>query len=42
MLVANQKTNNIVVFNINQDTGQLTPTGTNLKVNQPMCLKFLR
>lgn len=42
MLVANQLDNNIVVFSIDQNTGQLTPTGTELEVEKPMCLKFLK
>ena len=40
MLVANQLTDNVVVFAIDADTGTLTPTETELSVPKPMCLKF--
>lgn len=41
MLVANQQTDNIVVFKVDPQTGELSPTTTELNVPQPMCLKFL-
>ncbi|MEZ4679581.1 MAG: beta-propeller fold lactonase family protein [Caldilineaceae bacterium] len=31
---------NVVVFRINLATGQLTPTGYELTVPTPVCLKF--
>ncbi|WP_345953561.1 lactonase family protein [Mucilaginibacter sp. PAMB04168] len=40
LLVANQKSNNIVVFKINKTTGKLTPTSTRLEISSPSCLKF--
>ncbi len=40
LLVANQHTDNIVVFERNQKTGLLTPTGETLTVGAPVCLKF--
>jgi 6-phosphogluconolactonase len=41
LLVANQATDNIVEFAIDATTGKLTPTGTELKVPAPVCIKFL-
>lgn len=41
MLVANQSGNNVLVFRINQSTGELTPTGTSLQVPTPVCVRFL-
>jgi len=40
LLVANQKSNNIVVFRINQTTGALTDTGMGTIVPSPVCLVF--
>ncbi len=40
LIVANQKSNNIVVFNINQETGLLTFTGNELELSMPVCLSF--
>jgi 6-phosphogluconolactonase len=42
LLVANQNTNNIVVFKRNKTTGLLTPTGTEIKVPKPVCLKMIK
>lgn len=41
ILVANQDTDSIVVFKVNQKTGLLTPTGKQIKVPSPVCLKLL-
>jgi 6-phosphogluconolactonase len=41
LLVANQNTNNIVVFKRDQKTGLLTPTDVSLKIDRPVCLKFV-
>jgi 6-phosphogluconolactonase len=41
LLVANRDTDNIVVFSIDPSTGQLTYTGKQLSVPNPVCLKFL-
>ncbi len=38
LLVANQKSNIIVSFSIDQDTGLITPTGHTISVDQPSCL----
>jgi len=41
LLVANADTGNIVVFRINQKSGQLSPTGETIKVEKPFCLKMI-
>ncbi len=40
MLVANQNSNNITVFEIHPETGMLTFTGQNVALARPVCLKF--
>jgi 6-phosphogluconolactonase len=40
LLAANQKTNNVVTYWINQQSGELTPTGFKAKVPSPVCLKL--
>ena len=42
VLVANQNTDNVVVFKRNKATGLLTPTGTEIKVSKPVCLKMIK
>src|SRR5690606_5236822 len=41
LLVANQDTDDIIVFNRNRKTGLLTPTDISLKIGRPVCLKFV-
>lgn len=41
LLVANQHSNNVVVFKRNRITGLLTPTGTEISVPQPSCLQMM-
>jgi 6-phosphogluconolactonase len=41
LFVANQETNNIVVFRIDPNSGRLTATGQTLHVPSPVCLKFV-
>lgn len=41
LLAANQNSDNVVVFRIDANTGRLTPTGQELKVPTPVCVKFL-
>ncbi|WP_417391921.1 lactonase family protein [Gimesia sp.] len=41
LLAANQNTNNIVVFRIDQKTGLLQPTGHEIQVPKPVCIKFI-
>jgi len=41
LLVANQDTDDIIVFNRNPKTGLLTPTDISLKIGRPVCLKFV-
>jgi len=42
LFAANEKSNNLVVFRIDQKTGHLTPTGQVLDVSEPVCVKFLK
>jgi len=41
MLVANQRSDNVLAFNVNPETGRLTPTGQELKIGQPVCVRFV-
>lgn len=41
MLVANQSGNNVIVFKIDQSTGELTPTSTSIDVPTPVCVRFM-
>ncbi|GAA4446630.1 lactonase family protein [Nibrella saemangeumensis] len=41
VLAANQDSDNVVVFKLEAKTGKLTPTGTEIKVPAPVCLKML-
>lgn len=41
MLVANQSGGNVIVFRINQSTGQLTPTEASVQVATPVCVRFM-
>jgi len=41
LIAANQNTDNLVVFKIDTKTGALTPTGQNLEVGAPVCVKFM-
>ncbi|KAA2245005.1 lactonase family protein [Chitinophaga agrisoli] len=41
LLVANQDSDNIVVFKRNITTGALKPTGTTIEVSMPVCLKMI-
>jgi 6-phosphogluconolactonase len=40
VFAANQDTDNIVVYKLDSKTGKLTPTGTQVKVPAPVCLKL--
>ncbi len=40
LLVANRHTNNIVIFERDKESGLITPTGTEINVSQPVCLKM--
>lgn len=42
LLVANQKSDNVVIFAINQQTGLLKSTGKQIKIPNPVCLKMLK
>jgi 6-phosphogluconolactonase len=41
LIVVNQKANNAVVFSINAETGKLTPTGQELRIGEPVDVKFV-
>lgn len=41
LLVANQDSNDIIIFKRDQKTGLLTPTGQKILVDKPVCLKFV-
>lgn len=41
LLVANQDSNEIIIFKRDQKTGLLTPTGGKIQVSKPVCLKFI-
>ena len=41
MLVANQSGGNVIVFRINQSTGELTPTESSVAVPNPVCVRFM-
>lgn len=41
VLVANRHSDNIVIFDRNQETGELSPTGQEVTLSQPVCLKMI-
>jgi 6-phosphogluconolactonase len=41
LLAANQNSNGVVIFRRDAKTGLLTPTGKKIKVDKPVCLKFV-
>jgi len=41
LLSANQLTNNVVLFKIDAATGRLSKTGTEIKVDTPVCIQFV-
>ena len=41
LLTANEVTNNVVVFRIDQNTGRMSKTGSEVKIDTPVCLKFV-
>lgn len=42
MLVANQSGGSVIVFRINQSTGELTPTDSSVQVASPVCVRFMQ
>ena len=40
-LAANQSSDSVVVFSIDEKTGALTPTGNRIEAPAPVCVKFL-
>lgn len=41
MLVANQSGGNVIVFRIDPNTGELSPTESSIQVANPVCIKFM-
>ncbi|MEM7032557.1 MAG: lactonase family protein [Chloroflexota bacterium] len=41
MLVSNRDTNNVVVFRLDQETGTPVPTGYEINISMPMCIKII-
>lgn len=41
LLVANQQSNEVVVFKVNRKTGALTDSGNRIDVGNPVCLKWI-
>jgi 6-phosphogluconolactonase len=41
LIVANQDGHSLVVFRIDQASGALTPTGSEIQVGSPVCVKFM-
>ncbi|MBO9684182.1 MAG: lactonase family protein [Flavisolibacter sp.] len=41
LLVANQNSDNIVIFKVNRQTGLLTDTGNRIDVGSPVCIKWI-
>ncbi|RAJ81939.1 6-phosphogluconolactonase [Chitinophaga dinghuensis] len=42
LLVANQASNNVVVFKVNKKKGLLTPTGDSITVGSPVCIQWIK
>lgn len=42
VLVANQDSDNIVIFSRDTDTGAISPTGKEIKISMPVCLKWVK
>lgn len=42
VLVANQDSDNIVIFSRNTETGAISPTGKEIKISMPVCLKWVK
>ena len=41
LYVANQRSNTITAFRVNRETGRLTPRGSTVGVQAPVCIRFL-
>lgn len=42
MLVANQFTNEVIIFRRDQNSGMLSQTGKKISVNKPVCIQFVK
>jgi 6-phosphogluconolactonase len=41
LFAANELTGNVALFHVDSDTGRLTPAKTSLKIDVPVCIKFV-
>ena len=41
LAAANQDSDNVVMFRIDQETGKLTPTGNVVEAGTPICVRFM-
>jgi 6-phosphogluconolactonase len=41
VLVANQESDTVIIFNRDEKTGKLSPTGKKINVSMPVCLVFV-
>ena len=41
LLAADQESDKVVIFRINRKTGRLTPSGQELQVTSPACVRFV-
>ena len=41
LLAANQQSDNVTVFRINQETGKLKFTGNEIKLSKPVCVRMI-
>jgi len=41
LIAANQRSDNIVVFRIENGSGKLTPTGDSVQAGSPVCIRWL-
>ena len=41
LLAANQDSGNVVVFKVDEQTGRLAATGSEIKVGSPVCVRFV-
>jgi 6-phosphogluconolactonase len=40
LLVANQRSDSILSFRVDAETGRLTPTGSKVELPAPVCIRF--
>jgi len=42
LFAANQGSDTVVLFKVDQETGKLTPTGETISVPKPVCVLFVK